>query len=198
MIGNIIVILVLLFFLLSAGDQMWVSLSHLCSPVIGRGTFMQIVYDMEKRLSGYLFVLTIINCCVGLIIGLGMFLIGMPNPVVWGVAAGLVNFVPYVGALTGEIIVTLVALFSFDDIGHALLAPLVYLSVAFIEGNFLTPMILGKQFTLSPVVIIISLLFWGIVWGVMGLFLAVPILMLTKILCENIPSLAPVAKVLEK
>ncbi len=186
MITKGIVIIVLLYFLLVSGDRLWIGISRR-SPKTESASFMKVVRNIESRLSVYLLTLTIINACTGLAVGLGMFLIGMPNPVLWGVLAGLVNFVPYLGAMVGETIVAMVALFSFDSVGHALLAPLIYFLISFVEGNFITPMILGKQFTINPVMIILSMMFWGWIWGIIGLFLAVPILVLTSVLLENIP-----------
>lgn len=198
LIGYVIIILVLLYFFLSSGDYLWHGLSQLCSTKIDRDIFMRIVHNIETKLSGYLFTVLLINICEGFLIGMGMFLVGMPNPMLWGALAGLLNFIPYIGALVGEIIVTMVALSSFDDVGHALLAPLIYVTITFIEGNFITPMILGKRFTLNPVVIILAMVFWGWIWGIVGLFLAVPILVMSGIVFENIPSLASVGKFLGK
>jgi len=186
MISNGVVIVVLLYFLLGSGDHLWRGIARLCSAKKDSGSFLKIVRNIESRLSAYLLTLTIINVCTGLAVGLGMFLIGMPNPVLWGALAGLINFVPYLGALAGEIIVAMVALFSFDSVGHALLAPAIYFLVTFVEGNFITPMVLGRQFTVNPVIIILSLVFWGWIWGIVGLFLAVPILVLGTVLGENI------------
>ncbi len=188
MITKGVVIVVLLYFLLVSGDRLWIGISGWSSKT-DSNSFMKVVRNIESRLSVYLLTLTIINACTGFVVGLGMFFIGMPNPVLWGVLAGLVNFVPYLGAMVGEIIVTMVALFSFDSVGHALLAPLIYFAVSFVEGNFITPMILGRQFTISPVLIILSMIFWGWIWGMIGLFLAVPILVLASVLRESISPL---------
>lgn len=190
MITKGIIIVVLLYFLLVSGDYLWVGISGYSSRMES-GSFMKVVRNIESRLSRYLLTLTIINACTGCLVGLGMFFIGMPNPVLWGALAGLLNFVPYLGALAGEIIIAMVALFSFDSVGHALLAPLIYFLVSFLEGNFITPMILGRQFTISPVSIILSMIFWGWIWGIIGLFLAVPILVLASVLRESISQLSP-------
>ncbi len=150
------------------------------------GSVVKVIRHIESRLSKYLLTVAIINVCTGVVIGLGMAFIGLPNPALWGVVAGLLNFVPYLGALAGEIVVAMAALSSFESVGHALLAPLLYFMVSFIEGNFVTPMILGKRFTVNPVLIILSMMFWGWVWGTIGLFLAVPILVLATSLRESI------------
>jgi predicted PurR-regulated permease PerM len=149
---------------------------------------MKIVHNIESRLSSYLLTVGLINLGLGILVALGMYLIGMPSPLLWGAMAACLNFIPYLGALVGEIIVAMVALLSFDTVGQAFLAPLIYLAVAFVEGSFLTPMILGRKFTIKPVLIILFMIFFGWVWGFVGLFMAVPLLVLLCIMCETVPS----------
>ncbi len=186
LVGHAVIIIILLFFLLASGDNLWEGPSRWSSTKIEYKAFMQIVHDIERRLSNYLFTVTLINATMGAIIGLGMFFIGLPNPFLWGVMAGFLNFIPYLGPLIGEIVVGMVALFAFNEVGHAILAPLFYFAFTFIEGNFITPMILGKHFTISPLAIVLSMIFWGWIWGIIGLFLAIPLLMLFTILHENL------------
>ena len=189
LLGHGIIIVILLFFLLASGDGIWAMPSKWCSSKIDHKSFMDMVHNIEARLSSYLFTVTLINICIATLIGFAMFLIGLPNPVLWGVMAGMINYIPYLGPLIGEVVVGMVALFTFDDVGHALLAPLFYLCLTFVEGNFITPMILGRHFTISPLLIVLSMIFWGWLWGIMGLFLAVPLLMLFTIVLENISSI---------
>ncbi|MEO8168922.1 MAG: AI-2E family transporter [bacterium] len=189
LVGHGIVIMILLFFLLASGDGIWTMPSKWCASKIDHSSFMKIIHNIESRLSSYLFTVVLINISVGAIIGVAMFFLGLPNPVLWGVMAGMVNFIPYVGPLIGEVVVGMVALFTFTDVGHALLAPLFYLCLTFVEGNFITPMILGRHFTISPLLIVVSMILWGWLWGIMGLFLAVPVLMLFTILMESVSSI---------
>ncbi len=189
LVGHGLVLMILLFFLLASGDGIWVLPSKWCSSKIDHKSFMAIVHNIESRLSNYLFTVTLINICIATLIGFAMFFLGLPNPVLWGVMAGMINYIPYLGPLIGEVVVGMVALFTFDDVGHALLAPLFYLCLTFVEGNFITPMILGRHFTISPLLIVLSMIFWGWLWGIMGLFLAVPLLMFFTILLENISSI---------
>ena len=92
----------------------------------------------------------------------------------WGVMVAVLNFVPYLGALTGIICMTLGAVLSFDSVGYALLFPLSYLVLATLEGNFITPLVMGRSLTLNPVLVLLSLTFWGWMWGIVGVILAVP------------------------
>jgi predicted PurR-regulated permease PerM len=104
------------------------------------------------------------------------------------------NFVPYLGALTGIICMTLGAVLSFDSFGYAMLFPASYLVLATLEGNFITPLVLGHSLTLNPVVILIALTFWAWVWGISAMILAVPILATFKIFCDHIELMSPIGE----
>ena len=95
-------------------------------------------------------------------------LLGLPNPVMWGVMVAILNFVPYLGALTGIICMTIGAILSFDSLGYALIFPAVYLGFGALEGNFITPWVMGRSLTLNPVLILLSLVFWGWMLGNRG------------------------------
>ena len=122
----------------------------------------------------------------------------MPNPWLWAMLAGVLNDVPYLGAGVGIITVGLASFATFGDTSTALLAPLVYLGLATIEGNLLTPMILGRAFQISPLVVFVWLVFFGWLWSVPGAIVAVPLLMLIKITCEQSPTLEPVAALMRR
>jgi predicted PurR-regulated permease PerM len=122
--------------------------------------------------------------------------LGMPSPMLWGAMACLLNFIPYLGALTVIVTVTVVAAATFNSIGHALLVPFVYFVLATLEGNFVTPWIIGRRMTLNPVMIFIGLTFWGWLWGIAGVLLAVPMLVMFKIFCDHIEPLAPIGEFL--
>jgi len=116
------------------------------------------------------------------------------NPVLWGVLACVLTYIPYLGAVVGIGILGLAALLVFDDLGHALAVPAVYLVVSFLEGNFVTPLVLGRRLTLNPVVIFVGLLFWFFLWGIPGALLAVPTLAIFKIVCDYVDTLAPIGE----
>jgi predicted PurR-regulated permease PerM len=121
-------------------------------------------------------------------------LLGLPNPAMWGVMVALLNFIPYLGALTGIVCMTLGAVLSFDSISYALLFPASYLILASLEGNFITPMVMGRSLTLNPVLVLLSLTFWGWMWGIVGVIMAVPILAAFKIFCSHIEQMEPLAE----
>ena len=149
-----------------------------------------------KILSSSLFTITVINFGMGLLVALVMLLLGMPNPVLWGVVAGLLNFIPYFGPLTMTLVLVLAGFLTFDSTLQAILPAAVYLGIHTTESNFLTPTVVGRRLTLNPVVIFVSLMFWTWLWGMPGALLAVPLLMTLKILCDHIRPLAPIGEFL--
>ncbi len=190
------VMFILLYFLLGSGDLFLRKLIKLFPTLHRKKEILKIVREVEHHASRYLYTVTGINIFMGLSIGIGMYLIGLPNPVLWGVMSGLLVFIPYIGAMIGISIVTIVAFLTFDSIGRVLLAPAIYIALETIQGQIVTPMVLGFRFTLNPVVIFVWLIFWGWMWGIVGAMLAFPMLTVFKILCDHIRPLAPVGEFL--
>ncbi len=123
-------------------------------------------------------------------------LLGIPNPLLWGVVVGLLNFVPYVGALSSMAILTMVGIQTFDSLSQALAAPAILLVLVIISAEVITPFVLGRGLQLNPVAIFIAILLWGWLWGLTGVLLAVPLLASFKIICERVEPLHPIAEFL--
>lgn len=187
---------ILLYFLLVYDQAFIAKLVKLLPTLSDKKTAVAIAHDIELQVSRYLFTITVINACLGLAVGTAVGLLGLRNPVMWGVMVSLLNFVPYLGALTGIICMTIGALLSFDSLGYALIFPAVYLAFGTLEGSFITPWIMGRSLTLNPVIILLSLTFWGWMWGIVGIILAVPILAAFKIFCAHIKPMEPLAEFL--
>ena len=130
-----------------------------------------------------------LNLGLGICVGIGVGLLGLSNALMWGVAVFPLNYIPFVGAVCGIILLGVASLIQFENIWYACLAPLLYLALNALESNFVTPQILAKWMTLNPVAIFLSFLFWGWLWGVPGMLLAVPILAIIKIFCDRVDSL---------
>ena len=195
-IVSAVLLSILLYFLL-VYDQVFIAkLVKLLPTLSDKKTAVGIAHDIEAQISRYLFTITAINACLGLAVGTAVALLGLRNPVMWGVMVALLNFVPYLGALTGIICMTIGATLSFDSLGYALIFPAVYLAFGALEGSFITPWVMGRSLTLNPVVILLSLTFWGWMWGVVGIILAVPILAAFKIFCAHIKPMEPLAEFL--
>ena len=195
-LAQAVLTLVLLFFLLSSGDMFYEKIVNVMPTFGDRRQAMRIAYDIERKLSRYLFTITLINAGLGVAIGIAMMLLGMPNPLLFGVIAFALNFVPYLGALTGVLIAFVVGLLTFPVPGSALVAAMVYFSLTTIEGQLVTPYFVGRRLEMNTVVVFVSITFWAWLWSVMGMLLAVPILVTIRAFCEHIPSLEPVGKFL--
>lgn len=188
-IGNVIVVLILLYFLLASGDFFLRKMIKVIPRLSDKKRALKIANEMQHEISRYFLTVTIINACLGAAVGTSLYFIGMPAPFLWGATAFVLNFIPYLGALTGIVLTALVALISIDPFSHALLAPGAYLLIAILEGNFITPTVMGRRFTLNTVVIFAWLVFWGWLWGVPGALIAVPMLSMLKIFCDHIEKL---------
>jgi predicted PurR-regulated permease PerM len=195
-IASAVLSLILLYFLLVYDQTFIAKLVKLLPTLSDKKAAVGIAHDIESHISRYLFTITAINVCLGLAVGSAVGLLGLPNPVMWGVMVALLNFVPYLGALTGIICMTIGATLSFDSLGYAFVFPAVYLTLGVIEGSFITPWVMGRSLTLNPVIILLSLTFWGWMWGIVGIILAVPILAAFKILCAHIKPMEPLAEFL--
>jgi predicted PurR-regulated permease PerM len=195
-IASAVLSLILLYFLLVYDQAFIAKLVKLLPTFSDKKTAVAIAHDIESQVSRYLFTITAINACLGLAVGTAIGLLGLRNPVMWGVMVALLNFVPYLGALTGIICMTIGAALSFDSLGYALIFPAVYLAFGTLEGSFITPWIMGRSLTLNPVIILLSLTFWGWMWGIVGIILAVPILAAFKIFCAHIKPMEPLAEFL--
>lgn len=187
---------ILLYFLLAYDGVFLDKVIRIAPRLEDKKRALSIMRDIESHVSRYLLTITAINIGLGIVVGTTVHFLGLRNPIMWGAMVALLNYVPYLGALTGIICMTLGAVLSFDSIGYALVFPTAYLVIAVLEGNFITPMVLGRSLTLNPVLILISLAFWGWMWGISGMILAVPILATFKIFCEHIEPMAPVAEFL--
>lgn len=196
LLSSLAITIFLLYFLLATGDLMLRKLVRVLPHLDYQKRAIRILRRIERDLSQYFGMLFLINTGLGIAVGLAMFVIGMPNPMLWGVLAGLLNFVPYLGPLVNIIVVGLVALVSFEGVVYPLLAPLVYLVINGLEGSLVTPAVMGWHLQLNPVVIFIALTFWTWIWGIPGALLAIPILATVKIFCDNIQFLKPIGEVL--
>ncbi|HEX2162666.1 MAG TPA: AI-2E family transporter, partial [Thermoanaerobaculia bacterium] len=196
MAAGAVVMLALLYFLLASGDLFLRKLIRVLPTFDDKKRAVDIARALQSDISVYLSTITLINVAEGLAVGCAMYLLGMPNPVLWGVLATVLNFIPYLGAAVGIAIVALVAALTFDNPLQMVLPPLVYLALTSAEGYLFTPTILGRRLTLNPVVILLGLIFWGWLWGIAGAVLAVPMLASFKIFCDHIEPLAPIGEFL--
>ena len=193
-VASAVVMLILLYFLLASDGVFLAKIIKLNSRLEDKKRALSIMRQIEAHISRYLLTITGINIALGFAVGITVHFLGLRNPIMWGVMVAVLNFVPYLGALTGIVCMTLGAVLSFDSLGYALVFPASYLLLATLEGNFLTPLVLGRSLTLNPVIILIALTFWGWMWGISGMILAVPMLATFKIFCDHIEPMAPIGE----
>ncbi|WP_027161098.1 AI-2E family transporter [Mesorhizobium sp. WSM1293] len=190
------IIFVLSLFLLASGTMFYEKIIQSFASLSEKKRALRVVYDVEREISHYLLTVTIINAGLGTVIALGLWALGVPNPLVWGVAAALLNFLPYVGALITIVLVTIMALISFDTIFYALLAPAFVILCDIVEGQFVTPMVVGRRLEINAVAIFIAIAFWSWLWGFVGALMAVPLLVVIKVFCDHFDGLSHVGNFL--
>ena len=190
-LGSLLVLVVTLFFLLAAGDSMLRKTVEVTPRFNDKKHVVYIVSEVERNVSGYLATITLVNLALGAAVGVGVLLCGLSDPLLWGTAVFLLNFIPIVGPIFGILIVFLAGLLSFGSVVPALLPAGLYLAAHIIEGQIVTPLLLARRFTLSPLMVILALFFWHWLWGIPGALMSVPLLATMKIICDRIPLLAP-------
>src|SRR5579883_3301022 len=142
--------------------------------------------EVEEHISAYLVTISGMNLLVGVGVGLSAWIGGLGDPLLWGVMAFLLNYVPVIGPMAGIVLVFLGGMLTFDALWKAVLLAGVYLGIHLLEGEVVTPMLVARRFTLNPVLVIISLIFWFWLWGVPGAVIAVPLLATVKIICDHV------------
>jgi predicted PurR-regulated permease PerM len=190
-------IVLFLFFLLVYGDIFLHRIVEILPRFSSKRQAVEISQQIESDISAYLITITIINAAVGIAMGLAMWLTGVGDPILWGTVAFLLNYVPILGTALGALIFLLAGLLTVETLWIALLPAGLYLGIHLIEGETITPMILARRFTLNPVLLIISLVFWFWMWGIPGAILSVPMLAITKIICDRVRPLTAFGHFLE-
>ena len=140
----------------------------------------RVIQDVVDDTSAYLGTITLINLTLGLMVAGALWMLGMPTPLMWGGIVALLNYIPYIGPVIAAFLLAIGGLMSFADIGWALVPAAIMIGAHLIEANFVTPLIVGHRLTINPIMILISLSFWGWVWGTTGALLAVPLLIIIQ------------------
>lgn len=187
----IVSVIFLTYFLLASGDLFMRKMMRVLPRGAERELPKKISEEVETSVSRYLRTAVLINVGLGLATWGVLSLLGMPNAGLWGTIAGLLNIVPYLGAMLTLAILSVAAITVFDSIGQALLVPGAFLLLNILESNVITPTLMGRQFPLNTVAVFIGIMFWGFIWGIAGAILAVPMMVTLKILCDHIPALRP-------
>jgi predicted PurR-regulated permease PerM len=188
-VGEVFTVLLLLFFLLSSGDTLLRRLVEVLPTFEDKRRAVEIATEIERNVAGYLATITMMNAGVGVLAGCVMWTLGLPDPLLFGTLAFLLNYIPIIGPVIGIVIFFFVGLFTFENPLSALAPAGIYLAIHVMEGETITPMLLARRLTLNPVLVIASLVFWNWMWGVTGALLSVPLLAVFKIVCDHLPGL---------
>jgi predicted PurR-regulated permease PerM len=186
----------LVFLLLAAGDVFEQKLVRVMPTLRDKKQALKLSQEIQLHISKYLFSVGLVNVTFGAVVGLVFHFLNMPNALMWGGVAAVINFIPYFGPVVGVLLVGIGGLFAFDSLGQALLPAGAYLVLHLVEANAVTPFVLGRRFMLNPVVIFVALIFCIWLWGVTGALLAMPLLVTLKVICERLPALATVGEFL--
>jgi predicted PurR-regulated permease PerM len=196
-LGQAIMVLFLTFFLLVGGDMFKRKLVRLTGPSLSkRRITVQILDDINDSIQKYLFMLLSTNILVGLLVWAAFAGLGLENAGAWAVAAGLLHVVPYVGPGVTAVATGMAAFMQFDSSPMALLVAGASLAIATIVGTFVTTWMTGRIAGMNAAAVFISLLFWGWLWGIWGMLLGIPIIVIVKVVSEHVEQLQPVAELL--
>ncbi|MFK4384597.1 putative PurR-regulated permease PerM [Bradyrhizobium sp. USDA 223] len=196
-IDGLFTTVLVLYFLLVAGDIFLRRIVEVLPNFRDKRQAVDISQQVEADISAYLLTITAMNAAVGVATAVAMYFCGLGDPLLWGAAAFLLNYVPILGPLLGTVIFLLAGMLSFDSLWWALLPPALYFGIHLVEGETLTPLLLARRFTLNPVLVILSLVFWFWMWGVPGAILAVPMLAILKIVSDRVRPLKALGHILE-
>jgi predicted PurR-regulated permease PerM len=189
-------VLVLIYLILASGDLFTHKLVRVMPTLRDKKRALEITREIQQNISNYLFAVTLINVCLGTVVAAGLWMMGVPRPAMWGMLAALFNYVPYFGPVVVIILLAAAGLMSFDSLWQGLQPAAWYLALHLLESNLVTPILLGKRFTLNPVAIFVSLVFWLWLWGVPGALLSVPILVLVKAVCDRLPRASSISELI--
>lgn len=188
-IAQLVMTLALLFFMIASGDMFYEKIIQASPTFSDKRRALKIMFQIERKISRYFLTITLINACLGIAIGLVLYLAGMPNPAVFGVMAFVLNYIPFLGAVSGAAVTFAIGIVSLDTVGEAGLMASIYLGMNAVEGQLITPYAVGRSLRLNPVVVFLMVAFWGWAWSVIGMVIAVPMLITLRAFSEYVPTL---------
>ncbi|GAB3754877.1 AI-2E family transporter [Lysobacter olei] len=199
MAASVLAVVLLTFFFMVYGQNLQKKALALLPGRQQQKLTVEILQSIEHEISRYVLTITLINIVVGLVFAGALMLLDVPmaEALMWGTMAALLNFAPYVGPLIGIIVMLLMGFVTFDDVWQSLLPAGIYLLLHTLEGQIITPIVLGKRMAISPLMLILALMVFGWLWGIIGLLLAVPMLVCVKLVLERIEGLEGWARLLE-
>lgn len=195
-VGGVLSIVFLTYFLLASGSMFRRKLAYLVPGGAQRTQMKRALYEIEQQMSRYLLINTLISFGFGVATWAWLAVLGVPNAILWGTLAGVLNYIPYLGAFVTVVLIGFVTLAAFAGTQEMVLACGGFLMIDLIKGHLISPMVLGRRMPLNTVAILLSLLFWGWVWGIVGVIIAVPLTVMIQVICSHSQRLRGVSIVL--
>jgi predicted PurR-regulated permease PerM len=180
-----VTVIILTLFLLAGGPSMLARMTSACASDLKSAHILRVIENVRSEVGRFYFTTALINVGLGVATAFAMMLCGMPNPLLWGTMAGILNFIPYAGSTITLMVLTVVAFVSFEGLGHVLAVAGSYLVLATLEGQFVQPLLVGRRLKLNPVLVFLALWFGGLFWGVAGIILATPTLLALKVIAQH-------------
>ena len=185
LLASVVIVFVVAFFLLALSDLLLKQAVESRSLFYEKKNIVQLVQNVETGVSRYLLTVTLINICLGVLTAMVLWILRIPNPILWGVMATTLNYVPHVGAFLCMLVLFFVGAVTHESLSYGTLVAACFAAITFVESYFITPMTLSKSLQLSPLAVILSVLFWGWLWGISGGLMAAPLLAIAKIICDQ-------------
>ena len=184
-VAEVLTFAIVTLFLLTGGPPMLARMTAAFVDSLKSSHVLNIIEKVRAEVGHFYLVTTLINVVLGVATGMAMWAWGMPTPYLWGALAAIVNYIPYAGAVTTLLVITLVAIVSFDTLGHVLGVAGTYVLLATLEGQVAQPLLVGRRLEVNPLLIFLGLWFGGLYWGIAGIILATPVLVTLKVIAEN-------------
>ena len=199
LIGQAVMVLFLVFFLLASGDLFKRKLVRIVGSTLGEKRLtVETLNEIDTQIQHFLLVQILTSAIVAVCTAVALWVLGVRQPIIWGIAAGIFNSVPYFGAILVSSGLAVLAFVQFDSIPMALKVAVVTLVITGLEGFVLTPTLMGRAARINGVVLFISILFWSWLWGVFGMIIAVPVMMVIKSICDRVDRLEWISEILSE
>jgi len=196
-LGQAVLVMFLVFFLLASGDLFKRKIVRIVGSTLGEKRLtVETLNEIDKQIEHFLAVQILTSAIVAVCTATALWAFGMRQPIIWGIAAGIFNSVPYFGAIIVSSGLALLGFLQFESIGVALKVAVVALIITALEGFLLTPLLMGRASRINGVAMFVSILFWSWVWGIFGMIVAVPLMMTIKSICDRVERLEPIAELL--
>jgi predicted PurR-regulated permease PerM len=187
LVGQVLFTLFLLFFMIASGDLLYLKIVQSFDTMRDKRSAYLALREIEDSLGSYLGAITVINACLGFAVGLAMWAWGMPGPILFGIGAFLLNYIPYLGAIAGVGISAVVALVVLPGLFLPMMVAGTYLALTSVEGQLITPYFVSRRLQMNTVVVFLSVALWAWLWSVIGMVIAVPVLVVMRVLAEHVP-----------